>query len=68
VPEDADVLIENTETGQTLARHNLRIIDTLFESTPCLIGNKDSIASAGKGIRIKQITAVLRGVVEKSMQ
>jgi len=33
LPEDADLLIENTETGSTIARHNLKIIDTLFEST-----------------------------------
>ena len=42
LPEDADLLIENTETGRTIARHNLKIIDTLFESTGCLIGNKMS--------------------------
>jgi ATP phosphoribosyltransferase len=40
LPEDADLLIENTETGQTLARHKLGIIDTLFESTACVIGRK----------------------------
>jgi ATP phosphoribosyltransferase len=41
LPEDADLLIENTETGQTLARHRLGIIDTLFESTACVIGRKE---------------------------
>lgn len=40
LPEDADLLIENTQTGQTLARHGLKIIDTLFESTAYLIGRK----------------------------
>ena len=39
LPDDADLLIENTETGRTIARHNLKIIETLFESTACLIGN-----------------------------
>jgi ATP phosphoribosyltransferase len=39
LPEDADLLIENTETGGTIARHKLKIIDTLFESTACLIGS-----------------------------
>jgi len=38
LPEDADLLIENTETGSTIARHNLKIIDTLFESTACVVG------------------------------
>ncbi len=64
LPEDADLLIENTETGQTIARHNLKIIDTLFESTACLIGNKDSVAGATKSQRIKSIIKILRAAVE----
>jgi len=64
LPEDADLLIENTETGQTLARHNLKIIDTLFESTACLIGGKDSLFSPGKGERMEFITERLRAAVE----
>ncbi|MFC1933196.1 ATP phosphoribosyltransferase [Chloroflexota bacterium] len=64
LPEDADLLIENTETGRTIARHNLKIIDTLFESMACLIGNKDSVSSEFKGERIKSITETLRAVVE----
>ena len=64
LPEDADLLIENTETGQTLARHNLKIIDTLFESTACLIGGKDSLFSPSKGERMEFITERLRAAVE----
>ncbi len=60
LPEDADVLIENTETGSTLARHNLKIIDTLFESTGRLIGNKESASSPEKGDRIKSIIDTLK--------
>ena len=60
LPEDADLLIENTETGGTLARHNLRIIDTLFESTARLIGNKNSVADADKSDRIKSIARILK--------
>ena len=64
LPEDADLLIENTETGRTIARHNLKIVNTLFESTACLIGNKDSVSRSTKGERIKSITETLRAVVE----
>ncbi|MFC1928900.1 ATP phosphoribosyltransferase [Chloroflexota bacterium] len=64
LPEDADLLIENTETGRTIARHNLKIIDTLFESTARLIGNKDSITSSTKGKRIKSIVETLRTATE----
>jgi len=64
LPEDADRLIENTETWRTIARHNLKIIDTLFESTARLIGNKDSISISTKGDRIRFITEILRAAVE----
>jgi ATP phosphoribosyltransferase len=64
LPEDADLLIENTETGRTIARHNLKIIETLFESTACLIGNKDSISSSARSGRIKYITETLRAIVD----
>ncbi|MFC2032152.1 ATP phosphoribosyltransferase [Chloroflexota bacterium] len=64
LPEDADLLIENTETGQTIARHNLKIIDNLFTSTACLIGNRSDIPSARKRQRIEYIVEILRTAVE----
>jgi ATP phosphoribosyltransferase len=59
LPEDADLLIENTETGSTIARHNLKIIDTLFESTAHLIGAKNREYSAIKKGRIENIIKLL---------
>ncbi len=64
LPDDADLLIENTQTGRTIARHNLRIIDTLFESTACLLGNTGIEFSSSKGKRIKSIVETLRAAVE----
>jgi ATP phosphoribosyltransferase len=64
LPEDADMLIENTETGSTIARHNLKIIDTLFRSTGRLIGNRDSISSPEKGGRIRKIVDILKSGLE----
>lgn len=61
LPEDADVLIENTQTGRTLAEHNLKIIETLFESTARLIGNRESLANPKKAARIESIVDTLRG-------
>ncbi|MBI2829562.1 MAG: ATP phosphoribosyltransferase [Chloroflexi bacterium] len=64
LPEDADLLIENTETGATIARHDLKIIDQLFESTACLIANTDSLTNARKAQRIMSIAEMLRRAVE----
>lgn len=63
LPEDADLLIENTETGRTIARHNLKIIETLFESTACLIGNTNSVKEKVKSGRISYIVDRLRPAV-----
>jgi ATP phosphoribosyltransferase len=38
VPEDAEILIEGTETGATLRANGLRMIDVIMESTNCAIG------------------------------
>jgi ATP phosphoribosyltransferase len=65
VPDDADILIENTETGNTLKRHNLKIIETLFESTACLIANSEALNSP-KLRGIESLAAILRKAVEEN--
>jgi ATP phosphoribosyltransferase len=63
LPEDADLLIENTETGRTIARHNLKIIDTLFESTACLIGNTTNVSDPIKEGRMAALVKKLKAAV-----
>ena len=41
VPEDADILIESSETGTTLAENDLKPIALLFRSTTCVIIRRD---------------------------
>ncbi len=60
LPEDADLLIDNSQTGETLVQHHLKVIDVLFESTACLIGNKDSLNSRDKKERIDFLTKLFR--------
>ena len=60
LPEDADLLIENTQTGKTLAEHKLKIIDTLFESAACLIGNKNSLNYSNKKDKIATLVEIFR--------
>jgi ATP phosphoribosyltransferase len=64
LPEDADLLVENTQTGRTLAQHKLKIIDTLFESTACLIGSTRRVSSSVKRERIGSIIKTLQNAVE----
>jgi ATP phosphoribosyltransferase len=60
LPEDADMLIDNVQTGKTLKQHQLKIIDVLFQSSACLIANKDSLASSNKKEKIGFLTQKLR--------
>jgi ATP phosphoribosyltransferase len=60
LPEDADMLIDNVQTGKTLEQHKLKIIDVLFKSSACLIANKDSLVSPDKKEKIGFLTQKLR--------
>jgi ATP phosphoribosyltransferase len=60
LPEDADMLIDNTQTGKALKQQKLKIIDVLFRSSACLIANKDSLASSDKKEKMKFLTQKLR--------
>jgi ATP phosphoribosyltransferase len=66
LPEDADLLIENTQTGKTLAKHNLKIMDTILQSTACLIGNKNSLKSSSKKERLASLVKSFLRVVESN--
>lgn len=43
VPEDAEILVEGTETGTTLEANNLEMKDLILESTNCIIGHTNLI-------------------------
>ena len=60
LPEDADMLIDNVQTGKTLEHHKLKIIDVLFQSSACLIANKDSLTSTDKKEKMGFLTQKLR--------
>ena len=60
LPEDADMLVDNTQTGKTLKQHKLKILDVLFQSSACLIANRNSLASSRKKEKIKSLTERMR--------
>lgn len=60
LPEDADLLIENTETGATLRKHKLRIIDDLFESSACVITHKGALSDSRKVPTIERAIEVMK--------
>jgi ATP phosphoribosyltransferase len=50
IPEDCDMIVENTETGNTLRKNNLIPIYEIMESEACLIANHESFQSPKKDL------------------
>jgi ATP phosphoribosyltransferase len=64
VPEIMDVVVDLTETGSTLRRNNLKIVDVIMESTTRLIANKTAWADPDKHKAIDEIRTLLLGVLD----
>ncbi|MHC1597311.1 MAG: ATP phosphoribosyltransferase [Methermicoccaceae archaeon] len=64
VPELVDVAVDLTETGATLIKNGLRIIDTVLESTTKLIANRESWSDPEKRRMIEEIRTLLIGVID----
>lgn len=62
-PELVDAIVEITETGSSLRANNLRIVETVLESTTRFIANKSAWADAKKRRKIEQIALLLRGAL-----
>ncbi len=64
VPDLMDVVVDVTETGSTLRKNNLKIIDVMLESTTKLVANKDSWNDPAKRRAIEEIRTLLLAVIE----
>ncbi len=64
VPDMMDALVDLTETGSTLRRNGLKIVDTVLTSTTRLLANKDAWADPVKRREIEEIRTLLLGVIE----
>ena len=62
-PELVDAIAELTETGRSLQANNLRIIETILESTPRFIVNQTSWEEEWKRQKIEQIVTLLQGAL-----
>ncbi len=61
VPLLGDAIIEFTNTGSTLKAFNLRIIDTLLETSPTLFMNEKSYKNKWKREKIENLAILLDG-------
>jgi ATP phosphoribosyltransferase len=63
VPEMADAIVDVTETGASLRRHGMRILDVLLESSTKLIANREAYADPARRTEIEEIVTLLSGVL-----
>src|SRR5579864_4680345 len=63
VPDIVDAIVDLTETGSSLRRNGLRILDTLLTSYTELVANHAAYADAGQRAAMEDIALLLRGAI-----
>jgi ATP phosphoribosyltransferase len=63
VPEIVDAIVDITETGSTLRAHGMKIIETLLESQPVLVANREAAADPSKRAAMDDVTTLLLGAL-----
>jgi len=59
----ADAIVDVTETGSSLRANQLRVIDTVLESTPRWIANREAAADPWKRRKMDRLLLLLRGAI-----
>jgi len=63
-PDDADMIIDNTSSGQTLRDNGLHIIDTLLESSTRFFASHAALADPEKRNRIEELAVLFRAALD----
>ncbi len=63
-PEDADMIIDNTSTGQTLRENQLKIIATLLNSSTRFIANPKALEDPWKKEKIDELTLLFQSILD----
>ncbi len=63
-PEDADCIVDNTATGETLGANGLVIVDELMRSSTRLYANPRALENPEKRARIETLVLLLRSVLD----
>ncbi|MDR0473136.1 MAG: ATP phosphoribosyltransferase [Treponema sp.] len=63
-PDDADMIIDNTSSGQTLKDNGLKIIACLLESSTRFVASKTAMENQEKRRRIEELATLFRAVLD----
>jgi ATP phosphoribosyltransferase len=64
VPEDADMIVDNSSTGKTLVANNLKIVDTILVSSTRMVANKKALKDSWKQRKIENLLLLIKSVLE----
>jgi ATP phosphoribosyltransferase len=59
----ADAIVDVSETGSSIRANQLRVLDTVFESTPRLIASREACADAWKRRKLERMVLMLMGAI-----
>ncbi|MBK8189660.1 MAG: ATP phosphoribosyltransferase [Vampirovibrionales bacterium] len=62
-PEDADMIIDNTSTGSTLAMNRLAIVDELLSSTTRLLASGEALDDPARAGKLAEIRMLIQSVL-----
>ena len=62
-PQDADMIIDNTATGQTLKDHNLKVIAKIMHSSTRFIANNKALNDSWKREKIDELKMLFTAVL-----
>lgn len=63
VPDIVDAIVDISETGSSLRKHGLRVLDTLLVSRTELVANAASWADEGKRAAMEDLALLLNGAI-----
>ena len=64
VPDIVDAIVDLTETGSSLRRNGLRVLETVVTSYTEFVANADAHADEGKRAAMEDIALLLRGAIQ----
>lgn len=64
VPDLADAIVVNTETGSSLRAHSLVIVEELLTSTPRLVANPQAWEDSWKRNKLENMAMLLTGAIQ----
>jgi ATP phosphoribosyltransferase len=63
VPDIVDAIVDLTETGSSLRRNGLRVLDTVVTSYTEFVANRDAYSDEGKRAAMEDVALLLRGAI-----